>query len=574
MDKILIAFANSKEDELQNLAKEDADLNSLLVRSLSDYYTIIPESNATKERLGRKIRENQEDLCLFLYSGHAGSDELLLDDKKAGAEGLAALLEDCPKLKLVFLNGCNTLGHVERLQKAGVPAVIATNDFIGDEKAFLFSTVFFEKLANLSTIERAFEEAKKAVWSDDRNIEIHRGLSGDWLTGGNKEEDLWGLFTSAEKESVLKWKLKRTQIVDPNFKPNVLLRNALVEGLAKYNKDAKRIVDDEAAGDECSDRKKQNVIFDALLEPIGNHFGKLMINESENSVYSKLGLGRLRQMIFAYNAMTELIGLVFMSQLWELATKESIELKEVELEIVRRFLVTTEKGSEKFDYTKLIHTVRLILSRYGMDYFVSELEELSKAYEDDVELKEAVGFLEDIKSQLVDATITENDAGSLCALAEMHLATFVKETGFLSKYDLMSIKRVDVYKYRHIQTPRYKYKYATFEQSSGGPGDEVKTRSFIMDDQSVLITKPDSDGEYLNLSPFVIDENAFDENASLDSLMAFRYYDQSMGTYHFKSFYRPKDGLQEINEKGDLKIIAEQYEAFAKLIFNKSMREL
>lgn len=574
MDKILIAFANSKEDELQNLRKEDEDINSLLVSALSDYYTIIPDSNATKDSLGRKIRENQDDICLFLYSGHAGSDELLLDDQKAGAEGLAALLEGCTKLKLVFLNGCNTVGHVERLQKSGVPVIIATNDFIGDEKALLFSTVFFEKLANLSTIERAFEEAKKAVWSDDRKIEIHRGLSGDWLTGGNKEEALWGLFTSPEKESVLKWKLKRTTIADPNFKPNTLLRNALVEGLAKYSKDAKRIIEKEANGDECSDRKKQNVIFDALLEPIGSHFGKLMINESENSGYSKLGLGRLRQLIFAYNAMTELIALVFMSQLWELAATQSIELEEQELNMIRRFLVTTEKGSEKFDYTKLIHTVRLILSRYGMEYFVSELEYLSRAYEEEVELKAAVGTLEDVKTQLVDGTVTENDAAPLCALAEKSLATFVRQTGFLSNYDLMSIKRVDVYKYRHIQKPRYKYKYATFEQSSGGPGDEVETRSFIMDDQSVLITKPDSDDEYLNLSPFVIDENAFDEMASLDSLLAFRYYDQSTGTYHFKSFYRPKDPLEEIHEKGDLKIIAEQYEAFAKLIFNKSMSEL
>ncbi|RLD21624.1 MAG: hypothetical protein DRI69_03530 [Bacteroidetes bacterium] len=574
MDKILIAFANSKEDELQNLRKEDEELNSLLVRALSDYYTIIPDSNATKDSLGRKIRENEDDICLFLYSGHAGSDELLLDDKKAGADGLAALLGGCPKLKLVFLNGCNTKGHVERLQEVGVPVIIATNDFIGDEKAFLFSTVFFEKLASLSTIERAFEEAKKAVWSDERNIDIHRGLSGDWLTGGNKEDDLWGLFTSTEKEEVLKWKLKRATVVDPNFEPNVLLRNALVEGLAKYSKDARRIVENEANGDICSDRKKQNIIFDALLEPIGNHFGKLMINESENSVYSRLGLGRLRQLLFAYNAMTELIALVFMSQLWELAAKESIELTEEELNKIRQFLVTTEKGSEKFDYTRLIHTVRLILSRYGVEYFVSELEELSQAYEENTELKEGVGFLEDVKSQLVDGAVTENDAAPLCALAEKSLATFVKETGFLSNYDLMSIKRVDVYKYRHIQKARFKYKYATFEQSSGGPGDEIETRSFIMDDQSVLITKPDSDGEYLNLSPFVIDENAFDEMASLDSLLAFRFYDQSTGIYHFKSFYRPKDPLEEIEENGKLKIIADQYEAFAKLIFNKSMGEL
>jgi CHAT domain-containing protein len=575
MDKILIAFANSAEDPLLSLKEEDDGLYSLLNRTLSENYTILRESHATKESLVRQVRDSKDELCLFLYSGHAGNEELLLDDEKAGAEGLANLLKLCPKLKLVVLNGCNTQGHVERLLELGVPAIIATNQLVGDTKAVQFSKVLFEKLANLSSIESAFEEAKSAVWSEDRNIEIHRGLSGDWMTGGNSQKDLWGLFTTPEKEAVLNWKLRRTSgRVDPDFVPNATLIAALIEGLARYRKDAKSILDKEADGDICSDRKKRDVIFTSLPEPIGDHFKKLMIAESDNSRYSKPGLGRLGQLIVAYNAVTEFIALVFLTQLWELAANENVELKPDELQEIRSFLINSEEGSEKYDYTGLIYVVRLILSRYGMTYFVPELEGLAKTYAENVEMKEAVGFLEDVKSQLVDKSVTETDAGSMTALAEQHLATFVKEIGFLTNYDLTSIKRVDVYKYRHLKKAKYKYQYVLFEQSSGGIGNETETKSFVMDGQSVLITKPDSDGEYLNLSPFIIDENAFDSMASINSLLAFRYYDRSEDVYYFKSIYRPNDPLLEIDGRGEFKVIAEQYEAFAKLIFNKSMREL
>ena len=85
-------------------------------------YSIVPINYADKKALADRISEVKDDLCLILYSGHAGSDMLLLDDQEASADGFRDLLKLCPKLQLVVLNGL--FGIKSNISKSSTPITV------------------------------------------------------------------------------------------------------------------------------------------------------------------------------------------------------------------------------------------------------------------------------------------------------------------------------------------------------------------------------------------------------------------------------------------------------------------
>ena len=138
MPTVLLTFANSEKGShgyLENLSIESTEVDKILTPyQASGAFKVIREERATKEVIINKIGFFQNDIIVFSYSGHAGSDKVFLEDGEANALGLSGLLGDCPNLKLVILNGCSTKGQVKTLLDNRVPIVIATNRPIDDKK--------------------------------------------------------------------------------------------------------------------------------------------------------------------------------------------------------------------------------------------------------------------------------------------------------------------------------------------------------------------------------------------------------------------------------------------------------
>ena len=67
------------------------------------------------------------------------------------------------RIKLVFLNACATRHHIEILQEAGIPVIIATDRAIPDSTARKFSTVFYDSLVAGNTLGEAFGKAKVVI---------------------------------------------------------------------------------------------------------------------------------------------------------------------------------------------------------------------------------------------------------------------------------------------------------------------------------------------------------------------------------------------------------------------------
>ena len=224
-DTVFLAYANSDTDALQTLSQEDeAIYETLSPLALKRLILIHRDSKATTSSITHHLAQYRESIRIFLYSGHAGRDKLVLEDQEAHAAGIAHLLGQCPRLRLVFLNGCSTKGQVEELLAKGVPAVLATSAPVDDMKAMEFSRRFFTALRDQNDIRQSFELAKGDLLTryPDVNPAIHGNLSA-W-EGQPADSSLWGLYVGQD-EKVLDWKLPATQAVQipTNFKPNKLI---------------------------------------------------------------------------------------------------------------------------------------------------------------------------------------------------------------------------------------------------------------------------------------------------------------------------------------------------------------
>ena len=152
MPTLFLTFANNDKNYLNTLRDEDSQVNNLLnERKLQGDFIVHSEQFATTETIIRGLRQFQNDIVLFLYSGHAGRNRLELENGEASAEGIATLLGRCPNLKLVVLNGCSTSGQVDAFLKNNVPVVIATSAPINDERATVFNN-FFRRISEQTAI--------------------------------------------------------------------------------------------------------------------------------------------------------------------------------------------------------------------------------------------------------------------------------------------------------------------------------------------------------------------------------------------------------------------------------------
>jgi hypothetical protein len=79
--------------------------------------------------------------------------------------------------------------------------------------------------------------------------------------------------------------------------------------------------------------------------------------------------------------------------------------------------------------------------------------------------------------------------------------------------------------------------------------------------------------QFLNLSPFVIDRNAFEENSDLTNLMFFEQYGKLNDEYCFKNVKKPgntKERMKVLITEEKYEPIWLQFEAFRSMILSES----
>lgn len=578
MDILFLAFANDRDNPLPALQREDETLYGLLApRQAQQHFLIHRDSYTNLNSITEYLDLYKDNIVVFHYSGHAGPGSLQLEGPDAHAVGIAEFLARCPRLQLVVLNGCSTAGQVKGLLDKGVPVVISTYAPVEDQKAAEFSIQFYRSLANQDSMEQAFEAAKAKILTMDGQVSFHRGLDVD---EDNADSALWGIFWKNDPGLYLQWSLPSIPFgySSGEYQPNLMLVDSMINALAEYNNPIRQIKENELMGVQVSILDKREAILKALPHPISEQVRKLLVPEvagAQSVFYDKPGPDRLRQMVAVYETIIDLFAYIMLAQLWDaLSEKPALQPADELRNQIKQFLTLTPQQRRTYDHLPLIKNIRLLFDQENIPYFLEELSHLRQIAEPGQPFYEAWNFMESMRRKITSAMPGKAEADTLCIMTEEKLAIIMGETGFIGRYTFASVKDISVVKSRHLREARFKHTIVRLIQRFVGLAEEPQILDRYMDNTSVLLLREQQGGpKFLNLTPFVIDENAFDEKASIAKLHFFERYVKDQDAYAYRHIYKPGDMPLVVAKQVDYAILKAQFDAFSQLLFHQPMQK-
>lgn len=580
MDVLFFAFANDSANPLATLKDEADELFRLLSPGqLKGHYVLVFESFATREKLVDSLSKYNDQIALFHYSGHARPDALATAGELSHAEGIAHLLGQCPNLKLAFLNGCSTQGQVNQLWEKGVPGILATSAPVEDTTATRFSSRFYQALSNQENLQSAFELAKGDMLTSTPGLQIqfHRSIGEI-----NEQEDKaeWGLFAKEGRDDVLNWKIP-TAVAAPvvtDVAPNKVLVDTLITALAPYSRDVRNIKRDEEDGEKVDFADKRLAILNSLPAPVAEQLRKLMVPLGDSDQgFDKVGAPRAAQLVQTYTTIIELFTFIHLAQLWDgQEAKPEAKLPDAQLNIIRRFFQLNLAERNNYEIITLVRGIHEAMEANHYTYFLEELANLKTIYEQQNTFFDACNYLEALKRRIEEKSLADHEVPEACQRGEQQLAEIFKELGFLARYTLAAVRMIDVVKFRHDKTPKFRHALVNLVKVMGGLELQEELLDKFMDSRSVLlIKKSEEQTTYINLSPFVIDENAFEEKTSdVSKVYFFYYYDRAQDKYAFRHVNKPGDLPLVISADSKYGMVKVQFDAFANLIFHQNMSAL
>ncbi len=577
MTTLLLAFANSPDAPLLTLQQEDAEISRLLTPgAMSGHYQIHRESFATVDKLSEYILKFKDTLALFLFSGHADRDRLFMADAAAHADGLARLLGQCPNLQLVFLNGCSTEGQVAELLAQGVKVVVATDAPVNDRKASVFSIRFFDALQQKRDLKTAFNMARAAVETEFANVPFSTDHRGAGFAQERRTAGTWGLFYKEENEIVLNWSLPSAHIAqiveNVDFTPNEALVETLFNALGEYKDEIKKQIKQAENGMEITLPEKRMAVLNALPAPLSEPIRKLLVPMDTQMGYDKVSTARVRQISEAYTTCMELMAFTMIAQLWEafyakgqqnLQVTEDVKVK------LKSFFSLTKSERQVYDFLELVNKIKKVFDQNEISYFVAELADLSNLFEQDNQFAQSLATLNGLR--LIVNQNTALNADQLvyhCEHGEESLTYLYSKLGFMARYRLATIKSIEVQKYRHKREPGYDHSAVVLHNLLGGFAVTHVKINRPLDNLSVLLLNEEN-WEYLNLSPFVLDENAFFDKTDVGKILFYEYYDKAADVWSFRSVKSPNDPPLQVS-KQKYPLVKEQFDAFAQLVFQQN----
>ncbi len=542
---IILAFANQEDSHLQLLKEESSEIRKAL-RPLEkrDFIKIEHEESTTLKELSEMLMDNPEAVHILHYAGHAGSDELHLEDGFAHEKGLARILGQQKNLKLVFLNGCSTKGQVDILFEMGVKAVIATSSPINDSKAKDFSVAFYKALTYKYSVKRAFEFAKGELemrYREAPRMEIeHRGVGRP--TPSVLEEELqWGLYVKPEFESeILNFRLPyyKEIAVSEDILTNVTTNRYITEVLremCRYNKDIYTKMIEIRNGDEVKRDSSYyfKLVFENFPLVIGEQIRVLKQMQLPN-------LERLEQLVSTYLVTAQTLYFILLSNFWE----ETAKRKSISKSDFLKKHALNAHNSLTFDYIKGILDIFNRMKMAEMPLFAPEFELLCQNLTTvGHDTKMAYEMLEILRGGY--STIPTNEIDAKCVEAEMALANILWEAAFLVGYEIFSVRDIEI-RFPRTSSISYELDWGVADTNTSLFNDEnFRHREMYTNCDSVVMIGYGRDGDlknYLNLSPFIIDKNTFhkvvrDENTvqknRLIDLFLFRY--ENDGAYYYST---------------------------------------
>lgn len=551
---ILLAFANDADDHLEMLTRERKSICAALQRHEDQRYIRIHfEPNSGIDDIFALFNRFAGQVAIFHYGGHANGAALNLETASGGNEtahsdGLAKLMGLSPSLQLVFLNGCATQGQVQALIGSGVKAVIATDVPINDTMATEFAEQFYQSLASGKTIKQSFDSSSALIasrYGTSRQIGEFRGMS--WGSGPGTAEAVlpWGLYLGPQGEAAVAWKLPEqaeNQVVirgaalsgKAGAPVNDGLIGTLFNAIAPHSLELGMLLEISKKTGRQDLRMIRQQIVDTFPSPVGEQLRKLFASATVDEQ-------RLRQLVTTYTILVKLFCFTLLSQLWDaLYADPKLAISAEQWAAIEAFKQLDEQKEQTFDYLALVITINRILADGGVAPFMSETAGLESQLTD-TETDLAHRFMEEMRSELL-AGVPSGEVESFCIQAEKHLGTILSDLAFLVAYKLATIKSIAISKTRH-KPAEFRHRQVLLDRVTAGFMDSEEIRAAFTDNESVILLKDlDDVSHYLNLTPFVIDQNALTGNENT-KIYFYGHRDAAADSYHYVSIADPSDRL-------------------------------
>lgn len=578
MSLIFLAFANDQDRPLIYLSQEDKEVYKSLSRGMNeDYYNLHRDSFTSLQEVARYLIEFRNSLTVFHYSGHAGRDTLLMDGQKVNGESIASLLGQCPNLKLIILNGCSTAGQVAKLlQLPNKPAVIATSAEVNDSAAMHFSVVFWQSFSQQClTLEEAYTWGKAAAnhipGGPDRGIET--------LAMSTPDMTVWGLYVPKQNESIRHWTLPNERIVSyETVQPNDLLLKILPEKLAAYDANADRklkeiqqyVLENRSEFPEDEEKEiRKSILIESFPSPISDQIRQLFSKDrgKKQIFYNKSSVYRLQQLLLVYQNTMELTAFILLAQLFDLLSPDpsDVHISRDQIDSINRFLAKPPGLSRLGVYFPMVSAVLQIFKEHGQSSFIPQLSDFGLDWSDD--FRHAFEGLEKRKqrnlSWLADWQIKQE-----CIDVERMLVCILSHLSFLADYTLDYVRNIKVLHNRILSPPEYLHRIIPLSTKNG------KDQKFpnLLANESVQLHRK-GEQRFLNLAPFIMDQNAYITKATIVKLCYFDHFNEEEQAYCFKHIYSLDEQLLSIKELQPrqleeivIKDIWDQFEGFRKCI--------
>ena len=542
---VILAFANDQDDYLKNIRRERQNVFAAL-RPQADRRAInvYKEEDTSTEALFKLFADYPDRVVILHYGGHANGTGLRLEagdgsGEQAHAEGLAQLLGLQKNLKLVFLNGCATQGQVATLLAAGVKLVIATAVPIDDAMATEFAEQFYGALGNKASIGRAFETAKAFIatrYGADKTVGSFRGAFVAAQPQQTVDAGLtWGLYANDNSDDALAWALPdppdNTIIIrgaPPSTRAGVVVNAGLIAStltaIAPFSLKIRQELEVPKDSEDYDERVFPQLIMDAYPAPIGEQLGKLFAGNSAD-------MARLRQLVLTYETLARLFCFAALSQLWNARVdKPDLAIADDQAAVLNSFMALTADNQPVFDYFRLITAIVDVFTANGTVPFMEECAGLTAELTDDPTTR-ARAFMDEMRAELAAGRVPAEEVESFCVQAETHLGTLLADFAFVVKYKFASIKNISARKAR-FKPAEYDMRQIWLDRVTAGLKDTTKSFASFVDNESVILQKDRKDlTDYLNLTPFIVDENALTGNDS--SKLYFYDYHDADDNFHY-----------------------------------------
>src|SRR5690606_1916956 len=158
--------------------------------------------------------------------------------------------------------------------------------------------------------------------------------------------------------------------------------------------------------------------------------------------------------------------------------------------------------------------------------------------------------------------ISSSEYVSLCESAEITLASFFKQLGFLHQYHLTSIQAISILKYRYNKEPYFTHavvplmradstkSYYELNNCLSCQGVVLINGNLQMKNKARRIMTARGGLEFLNLSPFLIDINAFN-NGNKSHVVSFDAYNKDLREYSYKDISKPESSIDKFSVPSD-----------------------